>query len=154
MMQPLIHYDDDDPDGWAMYQDEWLDDFCNNLIKKYGTIAKYGFFGGWDGPQFGGSLLTGAKILKGHITQDFRVRMSWDLSYIEEPEEVREIQRYCTPTMLTVPPKSILLRQWHHDGCNCYIIRPMKKNHRYNGKPFFTEWCRRHTNDVDLEGLI
>ena len=153
-VQGIIHYDDDEKDGWDEFKKEYLTDMCKNLIFKYGTIAKYGFFGAWNGPQGGGSLITDAKTLYGHITQDFSMQMSWDLSYVDKAMRMQEIQRYSYPVPIDVPAGSLLLRQWHHDGCNCYILRPIKKGHTYGGRTNFLEWCDKYTKRVDLKGVI
>lgn len=153
-MIPIISYDNDMPDDWDGLMDDALTRICENIIQKYGTIAKYGFFGAWDGPRYGGSLISDAKELRGHICQDFTVNMSWELAYACESENVEEIQRYCSPTMLAIPPKSILLRQWHHDGCNHYILRPVKDDFNQDGGESFVKWCKEHTNELELEGVI
>jgi len=153
-MIPIISYDNDMPEDWDDSMTDALTRICEKLIEKYGTIAKYGFFGTWDGPRYGGSLIDDAKELRGHICQDFTVNMSWELVYAGEQENIEEIQRYCSPTLLAIPPKSILLRQWHHDGCNCYILRPLTVKGDYEGAIPFNDWCKDNTGSLELEGVI
>ena len=148
-MQKIIAYDDDDG-VWTELMDDYLHQICSGLILKYGTIAKYGFFGAWDGPKGGGSLITSTKDLYGHITQDFSIPMSWDLSYADESERMEELQRYSYPVPIDIPAGSLILRQWHHDGCNCYVLRPVKTGKQYGGRTNFLDWCAKNTKKLDL----
>lgn len=152
-MDTLFIYDVHD-DIWTEEMQESLADMCKNLILKYGAVAKYGFFGSWDGPEYGGSVINLSRTLMGHITQDFAVPMSWDLSYAEKQETIKEQQRYCDSTELTIPAGSFVLRQWHHDGCNCYIIRPVTSGSVFNGKGSFFDWCGKHTKRVSLKEVL
>lgn len=153
-MIPIISYDDDMPDDWDDSMTDALTRICENIIQKYGTIAKYGFFGTWDGPMYGGTLIDDSKLLRGHICQDFMLSMSFELAYFDKEEVVGTMQRYSPTTVFTVPPKSILLRQWHHDGCNHYILRPVKDGFNQDGRESFVKWCMEHTSDLELDGII
>ena len=137
-----------------------LHEICTNVISEYGAVAKYGFFGRWTGPDYGGSIITDPDTLYGHITQDFSILMSFEFGVIEDEEEMlSEIQRYCEFPVppLIVHPNSLYLKQWHHDGCNLYMIRPLKKEASVdgpsNGESFF-EWCDENTMDVELCKVI
>lgn len=159
MMRILSEYD--------CYEDHDESDFdhlheiCTNIIAEYGAVAKYGFFGAWDGPVYGGSIITDPDTLYGHITQEFSVITSFEFGFVDDDGGMLwEIQRYCTSTVppLTVLPNSFYLKQWHHDGCNLYMIRPFKKKAMNDSPPenggSFIEWCNGITTDVELDKVI
>lgn len=151
----LIHYNKSEGDEWEEWDDEWLSHFCKNLIFRYGKIAKYGFFGRWDGPEYGGSIIDDWRQLKGHITQDFTVSMDWRLEFIHEKTKEVPLQRYVeNKGVLDIPKNSILLTQWHHDGTNAYILRPVKQGMNYSGRTPFLGWCARYTKGIDLASIL
>ena len=96
---------------------------CKTLIENNKKFTKWGFFGTWNGPEFGGSFIDSLKYLRGHICQDFTVQMGFALEYTDEDVKVEPTQRYCGSTALSVPAGSLILKQWHHDGCNVYFLR-------------------------------
>ena len=123
MFKTLFEYDDDEPCDLDLVFDR-LTEVCEDLLKKNKKgFTKWGFFGTWCGPEYGGSFLQDLKNLRGHICQDFSVPMSFSLKYTDEDAVVCPLQRYCAPTSITVPKGSLLLTQYHHDGCNVYILR-------------------------------
>lgn len=134
------------------YEDEieHLHEICMNIIAEYGTVVKYGFFGAWDGPKYGGSFISDPKILFGHITQDFTVPMAIELRYIDEDDSVAEIQRYSHMTSLDVQAGSLLLLQHHHDRCNQYIIRAVDGpiDDEYNVCEFI-EWAENNSYPIE-----
>ena len=134
---------------------EYLHDLCERIMDRHQQVVKYGFFGAWDGPVWGGSLLTYPRALYGHVSQEFTVNMSIKLCYTEENETVRELQRYCDSTPVTVPANSLLLLQHHHDGCNQYIIRAaegMDTSEIHDAKSFI-RYCAENSADID-EGCL
>ncbi len=139
-------YDDMDKD----LEIERLHEMCTNIIAEYGHVAKYGFFGAWDGPKYGGSFIDTPEVLFGHITQDFTVPMVIELKYIDEDDSVAEIQRYSHMTSLDVKAGSLLLLQHHHDGCNQYIIRAVdgKIDDEYNVCEFI-EWAENNSYPIE-----
>lgn len=147
----LIHYDESLGDDWEEWDDEWLSHLCKNLIFRYGKIAKYGFRGRWDGPNYGGSIIDDWKTLKGHITQDFSFPLDWRLEFIHEKTDEVPIQRYASVKgRLEVPKNSILLTQYDHDGTSCYILRPVKQGMNYSGRTNFIDWCQKYTKGINL----
>ena len=134
---------------------EHLHEICTNIIAEYGTVVKYGFFGAWDGPKYGGSFIDTPELLFGHITQDFTVPMAIELKYIDEDDSIAEIQRYSHMTSLDVEAGSLLLLQHHHDGCNQYIIRAVDGpiDDEYNVCEFI-EWAENNSYPIDLDLLI
>lgn len=151
-MEKLFTYDpylaDEDIDLVEMATDD-LFEICKRLIDEYKTVVKYGFFGAWDGPKFGGAFITDPKILYGHITQEFRVPMYIELMYTDKDDTVSEIQRYCGSTELEVPVGSLVLLQHHHDGCNQYIIRPSPNEEEFTYDCGFIEWCERYSYPIN-----
>ena len=67
---------------------EYLREICVDVLAEYRRVVKYGFFGAWDGPRFGGSVIDDPAILFGHITQDFSVPMVIELMYADEEDSV------------------------------------------------------------------
>ena len=149
MTEILFTYDPYSSDDNDLAIDN-LHEMCTNIINEYGTVVKYGFFGAWDGPKYGGSFITTAKDLFGHITQDFTVPMTIELKYIDEDDCVAEIQRYAHMTSLDVKEGSLLLLQHHHDGCNQYIIRAVDGpiDDEYNVYEFI-EWVENNSYPID-----
>ena len=147
----LIHYYESEGDEWDEWDDEWLEQLCKRLILMYGKIAKYGFFGSWSGPEYGGSIIDDWRTLKGHITQDFSFPLDWSLEFIHEKTTEVPIQRYSEAKgKLEIPKNSILLTQWHHDGTNAYILRPVKQGMDYSGRTNFIDWCQKYTKGINL----
>lgn len=154
MTKTLFMYDPYSSDDNELAIDH-LHETCTNIIEEYGTVVKYGFFGAWDGPKYGGSFITTAKDLFGHITQDFTVPMTIELKYIDEDDSIAEIQRYAHMTSLDMKKGSLLLLQHHHDGCNQYIIRAAGDIPEYgiNNVFEFMDWCEKNTRDIEEEIL-
>ena len=147
MITKIMEYNDD-TDEVSMAWD-FLTDVCQKIAND-GEVAKYGYFGSWNGPEYGGSIIDTPELLRGHICQDFSVPMSFTLEYTDEDTEINPTQRYCSSTPLKIPAHSYILKQWHHDGCNCYVIRPVKKGKTYNneGKTTFIQWCEKNTKNA------
>ena len=121
MISKIVEYNDTE-DECQMVWDR-LTEICEDIFKKMDKVVKWGFFGTWNGPQFGGSFITTPEVLRGHICQDFTRPMSFELSYTDEEIEVEPTQRYYGSTALKIPANSLILKQWHHDGCNVYYLR-------------------------------
>lgn len=121
MARKLIEYDDGESDADFVW--DMLTELCEEIMEKHPKIVKWGFFGTWNGPEYGGSIITNVETLRGHICQDFSRPMSFSLEYADEDEVIEPTQRYCSPTKLEIPKGSLILRQWHHDGCNVYYLR-------------------------------
>lgn len=100
-----------------------LTDICNEIIAKNKKLTKWGFFGTWCGPEYGGSFIETLQFLRGHICQDFTIPISFELSYTDCDTIIAPTQRYCEPTSISIPAGSLILKQWHHDGCNVYFLR-------------------------------
>jgi len=142
MRKMLIEYNQDE-DTDIVY--ERLTEICEELLKNNKILTKWGFFGTWMGPEYGGDIIKDLKWLRGHICQDFSFPFSWSLEYTDEGCTEMPAQRYCAATPLGIPSGSLILKQWHHDGCNVYFLR------RYvdgdNPRDAMTA-------DVDCKGLI
>ena len=100
-----------------------LTEICEELLKENKRFTKWGFFGSWCGPEYGGSFIDSVEYLRGHICQDFSVRMGFTLEYTDCDTIIAPTQRYCEPTSISIPAGSLILKQWHHDGCNVYFLR-------------------------------
>ena len=139
-------YSDDEED----FDIERRCEICTDIIAEYGTVVKYGYFGAWDGPQYGGSFIDTPELLFGHITQDFCVPMDIELLYADKDESVSEIQRYCSMTPMDVKAGSLVLLQHHHDGCNQYIIRAVDGpiDDDYTAEEFI-EWAMNNSYDIE-----
>lgn len=90
-------------DGYV--DDVWdsLTEICTDLIDRYGKIVKWGYFGRWDGPSYGGSIIEDMSTLRGHICQDFCVDMTFRLEYTDEEITEAPFQPYCNPTTFKIP---------------------------------------------------
>lgn len=122
-----------------------LTEICEVLLKNNGAFTKWGFFGTWCGPEYGGDIIKDLKWLRGHICQDFSFPFSWSLEYTDEIRAEKPMQRYCEATGLIIPKGSLILKQWHHDGCNVYFLRKyVDGDHPRDAI----------TADVDCKGLI
>ena len=121
MAKKLIEYDDGESDADFVWDE--LTEICEDIMKNHKKVVKWGFFGTWNGAEPGGSIITDMKTLRGHICQDFSRPMSFSLEYADEGEVIEPMQRYCSSTKLEIPKGSLILKQWHHDGCNVYYIR-------------------------------
>lgn len=122
-----------------------LTEICEELLKENKRFTKWGFFGTWCGPEYGGSFIDSVQYLRGHICQDFTVDMSFSLEYTDEGCTEMPTQRYCAATPIGIPSGSLILKQWHHDGCNVYFLRKyISGDHPRNAM----------TEDVNCGGLI
>lgn len=120
MLTTLLEYSpcEDSDLAW-----EELTSICEDLLKKNKKLTKWGFFGTWCGPEYGGDFLADLNNLRGHICQDFERPLSFSLEYTDSDVLLTPTQRYCEPTTIGVPAGSLILKQWHHDGCNVYFFR-------------------------------
>lgn len=142
MRTMLIEYNDGDDTDIAW---DRLTEICEELLKNNGAFTKWGFFGTWMGPEYGGSFLKDLQNLRGHICQDFTIPLSFSLEYVDEGCTEMPAQRYCGATPLGIPSGSLILKQWHHDGCNVYFLRKyVDGDHPRDAR----------TEDVDCRGLI
>lgn len=148
-MKKILEFDTYDNEESVAFD---LRQWCSRMIGEYPVIAKYGSFGMWNGPVYGGTLITTEKDLFGHICQDFSVNMNVALLFTEEKDTVESIQRYCPSYHMEIPPKSVILIQCHHDGTNQYILRPVRKGRKYDeSKGSFIEWCKKNTMTIRRE---
>ena len=77
--------------------------------------------------------------------------MDWSLEFIHEKTDEVPLQRYSPAKgRLEIPKNSILLTQWHHDGTNAYILRPVKQGMDYSGRTNFMDWCQKYTKGINL----
>ena len=152
-MKKIFGYDPyDEYDCTDMVED--LRSMCEKIMDIYGCVAKYGYFGAWDGPKYGGSFISTAKDLFGHITQDFTVPMDIELYFTDENMKMAELQRYSSVTPLDIPMNSLILLQHHHDGCNQYIIRACDiPEYGVNDYASFIEYCENNSKDIRLDDL-
>lgn len=102
---------------------ERLTELCEDILRENKKLTKWGYFGTWCGPEYGGSFIDDLKNLRGHICQDFTIPMSYELSYTDCDTIIAPTQRYCESTSISIPAGSLILKQWHHDGCNVYFLR-------------------------------
>ena len=146
MSRLLTKYDPYDvPDNGDMFDLEYagemfsedLSCIIDHIFEHYDSVFIRGSVGRWDGPSYGELILTKPEDLKRFICDACDII---EISLVEEDEEVSEIQRFSHQWSLSAKKGEILIEQWHHDGCNMFLMRPMKNKKRSIFKPEDLPW--------------
>lgn len=132
MMMPrlLAKYDpyevEDEWDAEAQAENfsEDLSCIIDMIFNNYDKVYIRGAVGGWDGPSWGEIQIDDPKKLRNFICQEDII----ELSFIDDSEDecISELQRYSGQWSLNAKKGDMIIKQWHHDGCNIFIMRPMK----------------------------
>lgn len=125
-MQLLLKYDpydtDYSEDDWMLIEDD-LECMLERIFDKYDGIQFEGNLGLWNGPHPVEAKVWDIRKAK-NIILDQDVIELW---YVDEDQNVSELQRYSGQWSMHVEKGCMLLKQWHHDGCNILVLRPIGK---------------------------
>lgn len=123
-MRTLLKYDcfeDDEFEG--EYISDYLDDIAEKIFSKHDTLVIQGNIGRWDGPQPVTFFLHYPKDFKRFISsQD-----SFEICFADNDETISELQRYSEQWSFDADQGALIVKQWHHDGCNIFSIFPKNK---------------------------
>ena len=125
-MQLLLKYDpydtDYSEDDWMLIEDD-LEYILERIFDKYDGIQFTGNLGLWNGPHPVEAKIWDIKKAKDLILDQDVI----ELWYMDDEADVSEIQRYSGQWKMHADKGCMLLKQWHHDGCNILTIRPIGK---------------------------
>jgi hypothetical protein len=123
-MQLLLKYDaydDEYPEDQYIEVDNELDILLERIFERYEGIQFEGYLGRWDGPQAveakTWNINTAKRIIVNHDI--------FELWYADDDTDVSELQRYSEQWSMHVEKGCMLLKQWHHDGCNILALKPL-----------------------------
>lgn len=137
-MLKLLEFDDDCIADRYEYDliDEDLESLFHMMMKGYHGIMITGRLGLWDGPH-------DIFPFKAHDFEDFmkvfdKDTRAFEISYVDEDQDVSELQRYSAQWKTRALKGSIMVKTWHHDGCNIFMLNPLK----YKNKDIIGEWTK------------
>lgn len=130
-MQLLLKYDpydtDYSEDDWMLIEDD-LDCILDKIFDRYEGLEFTGNLGLWDGPHPVEAKAWNIDTAK-RLILDQDVIELW---YIDDEADVSEIQRYSGQWSMHISKGCMLLKQWHHDGCNILMIKPIGKKNEFS----------------------
>lgn len=102
---------------------EDLEALYNRMMKDHPGILITGRLGLWDGPH-------DIFPMKAFSFEDFMKMfnsdiVAFEMNFVEDDEDVSELQRYSSQWKISAPKNSVLVKAWHHDGCNIFVLRPL-----------------------------
>ena len=101
-----------------------LDVIIERMFMIGDVIFVHGYLGLWDGPSRIDTTITTEKGLRRMICAGDE----FELDFADDEEDASELQRYSNQWSVETIKGSIVLKQWHHDGCNILMMVPCKKN--------------------------
>lgn len=119
----------DDPDFEAECIRDETDRFVKHLFSLFNSFIMYVTIGRWDGPYDETVIISDEEQMKRLILQ-FDV---FELTFEDEDVHIGEIQRYTKQWKRFVKKGTVVLRGWHHDGCNIYQIKPITEKDTTRG---------------------
>ncbi len=157
-MKKIFEYDCYDEEVDWESESDYLMDICKSIIFEYDAVLMYGFFGAWNGPKYQAFRLRDPGRLFDAVARQYNTGSSFTVYYTEKDDTVEEIQRYCSSTALDVPACSLVVLQNHHDGCNQYVIRPLKDpdvnlDECDGNLDEILTWCKDNTKDMEEKVL-
>ena len=130
--------DDWDAEAQAENFSEDLSCIIGSIFSNYDKVYIKGAVGRWDGPHWGEIIIDDPKELREFICNEDIIELS--LIDDEEDEDVSELQRYSSQWSLNAQKGDMIIKQWHHDGCNIFIMKPMKGINRLEFRPEDLPW--------------
>ena len=120
-MKTLVEYDPTEDDGtyWEDIENE-LASLAHRIFKRYKNILVEGNIGRWDGPMPVQAKVHDEATLIRIITSTD----TFTIEFADEDVNVSELQRYSSQWYIPVETGDIVVKQWHHDGCNILIVKP------------------------------
>lgn len=137
MMGCLLKSEDYNGDDYDLLT-ERVDGIVSSLF-VYGDdkVRVSGYFGLYNGPKGLDVVVEDEAQLRRFIcSQD-----EFELDFIEEDISISELQRYSQQWSMDVEAGCVLLKQWHHDGCNIFMLQPLdEKDEIVKVKKVRLEW--------------
>lgn len=126
-MRSLMCFDEDniaDRDEFDFVNED-LEALYNRMMENHPGILITGRLGRWDGPH-------DIFPMKAFSFNDFMEMFDKDIRafeiyFVDEEQDVSELQRYSAQWKTSAPKNSVLVKAWHHDGCNIFVLRPLVK---------------------------
>ena len=102
---------------------EDLEALYNRMMKDHPGILITGRLGRWDGPH-------DIPPMKAFSFEDFMKLFdkdirAFEICFVDEEQDVSELQRYSAQWSTSAPRNSVIVKAWHHDGCNIFVLRPL-----------------------------
>ena len=124
-MRSLMCFDEDniaDRDEFDFVMED-LEALYNRMMKNHPGILITGRLGRWDGPHdiFPVKAFSFDDFMK-MFNSDIR---AFEIYFVDEEQDVSELQRYSAQWSTSAPNNSVLVKAWHHDGCNIFVLRPL-----------------------------
>ena len=109
-------YEEDD----CLIVEEDLHDILYNMFSNHPHVIFEGNLGLWDGPHHVKAEVNKMDTAFNMIT-DQDVFEVW---YVDKEQDISELQRYSEQWSMHINTGCVLVKQWHHDGCNLITIKP------------------------------
>ena len=124
-MRSLMCFDEDniaDRDEFDFVLED-LEALYNRMMNNHPGILITGRLGRWDGPHdiFPMKAFSFDDFMK-MFDKDIR---AFEIYFVDEEQDVSELQRYSAQWKTSAPNNSVLVKAWHHDGCNIFVLRPL-----------------------------
>lgn len=122
-MQTVLEYDPTEDYNneyrWEDVENE-LASLAHRIFKHHKAVFVEGNIGRWDGPMPVQAKITDEASLIRIIT----MTDTFSIEFADEAVNVSELQRYSSQWYIPVEVGDLVVKQWHHDGCNILIIKP------------------------------
>ncbi len=129
-MQVLLAFDEDNiADGYEYdLINEDLKALYNRMMDGFNGIMITGCLGLWDGPH--DIMPVRAETFDDFMKMFDKDIRAFEISLVDEDTDVSELQRYSAQWKRSARKGSIVVKAWHHDGCNIFVLYPLKYKNR------------------------